>query len=90
MMPSSARLFHNYDYMLLYILQRQGQSGNYDLHSNFPVIKVAFTVISQITLEGNTVVNSFTDDETLVERGGVSSSRPHNKGTKAQSQMQTP
>lgn len=31
--------------------------------------KVVFTVISQITLEGNIVVNSFTDDETLVERG---------------------
>lgn len=49
-----------------------------------------FTVISQITLEGNIVVNSFTDDETLVERGGLNSSRPHNKGTNAQSQMQTP
>lgn len=31
--------------------------------------KVVFTVISQITLEGNIVANSFTDDETLVERG---------------------
>ena len=52
--------------------------------------KEVFTVISQITLEGNIVVNSFTDDETLVERGGLNSSRPHNKGTNAQSQMQTP
>ena len=31
--------------------------------------QVVFTVISQITLEGNIVANSFTDDETLVERG---------------------